>query len=84
MFVCETPEKAIIRLHNKGFSIRDIKCGLRVGADRIQNAMKYYEEHNEIPSPKRKGRPTKETENVLMMISMLTINDRTMTCFQIS
>lgn len=84
MYVCETPEEAIIRLHKRGFSIRDIKCGLRVGSDRIRNAIRYYDEHNEIPQPKKKGRPTKESDNILLMISMLTINDRTMTCLQIS
>ena len=39
---------------------------------------------NEIPETKKRGRPTKETEVVLNMIATLTINNRTMSCYQIA
>ncbi|KAK8889724.1 hypothetical protein M9Y10_034478 [Tritrichomonas musculus] len=84
MFIFETPEEAIIRLHLKGHSVRLIKSELRVGTDRIQNAIHYYHQYNEIPEPKKKGRPSKETDVVMNMISTLTINYRTMSCYQIA
>ncbi|KAK8846059.1 hypothetical protein M9Y10_020060 [Tritrichomonas musculus] len=84
MFVCETPEEAIIRLHNMNKSVRVIKSCLHVGSNRIRNAIKYYEDYHQIPQPKKKGRPIKGSEEILAMITMLTVNDRTMTCSEIS
>ncbi len=84
MFAFETPEEAIIRLHNKGFSIRKIRAALRVGTDRISNTIKYYHEYSEIPKPKIKGRPSKKTEEILAMITMLTINDRSISSYSIA
>lgn len=84
MYVFETPEEAIVRLHQKGLSIRKIKAELRTGTDRIQNTIKYFKMFNEIPETKKRGRPSKETEVVLNMIATLTINNRTMSCYQIA
>ena len=69
MFVAETPEEAIIRLHLKGLSLRLIKFELNIGIHRIQNAIQYYHKYNEIPIPKKKGRPTKETNAIIIAIS---------------
>ena len=39
---------------------------------------------NKIPETKKRGRPSKATEVVLNMIATLTINNRTMSCYQIA
>ena len=84
MYVFETPEETIIRLHQKGLSIRKIKAELRTGTDRILNTIKYFKLFNKIPETKKRGRPSKTTEVVLNMITTLMINNRTMSCYQIA
>ena len=46
--------------------------------------IKYYHEYSEIPKPKIKGRPSKKTEEILAMITMLTINDRSISSYSIT
>lgn len=84
MYSFETPEESIIRYYKQKLSQRKISELTRCGFDRIRNAIQYYEQYGVVPSPKKMGRPTKSTDEVLSHISLMTIESRTSSCIQIS
>ena len=84
MFSREIPEEAIIRLFKEGNSKRKIRDMIKVGADRINNAIDFYEKTGRIPQPAKMGRPTKATDEVLSTITLCTVNDRSISASNIS
>lgn len=79
----ETVEEAIIQLSIGGIKKFHIRKMIGCGPQRIDNALAYYNENAEIPSPKKIGRPSKATEEVISKICEMTFKDPTISAFKI-
>lgn len=55
-----------------------------IGYQRIKWTIEYYEKVDEIPDPLKIGRPIKAIKEVLMQVTALTLNDRSISYFKIS
>lgn len=82
--VNQTYEEAIIELYLQNFRPRKIRFRLGVGFTRIRNTINFYEENGTVPDPKCSGRPSKSTEATLAAIEALTINNGTLSSYDIS
>ena len=84
MRTSETPEQAIIRLHLDHASRYKIRKETGAGYGRINNTMNEYEKSKEIPQSKKIGRPPKNTSEVMKYVSDITIQNRFLSCQDIS
>lgn len=81
----ETPEQAIVRLYKDDHKKpTQIKVLIGCGYDRVDNTLKYFNEHHKVPDPKKMGRPTKATHEVLSKIDKMTTENRAISGFAIS
>ena len=84
MRTSETPEQAIIRLHLDHASRYKIRKETGAGYGRINNTIDEYEKSKEIPQSKKIGRPPKNTPEVMKYVSDKTIQNRFLSCQDIS
>lgn len=80
----ETKEQKIIRFYKSNESLSRIRQLAHARLERVEYTINYYKEHDQIPDPKKRGRPPKSTPQVLNAISKMTTDDRTMSCVDIS
>lgn len=85
MHSSETPEQAIIRLY-KGGKISLSEISKKTGArwQRVTRAVDEYNATNQIPEPKKRGRPPKNTQEVNKFIIDSTFQNRFMSCKNVS
>lgn len=84
MYSFETPKEAIVRLHNEGHGPRRIRALVRCGHERIKRTINYFKEKGEIPTATKIGRPAKSTHEVLTEITNYTIENHSISGFDIS
>ena len=84
MFSSETREEAICRLYESGHTIRQIRKLTGIRFARVKYVTEYFDENHAVPPPKNPGRPSKIKNDILSKIITLTVNDRAISCWQIS
>lgn len=83
MRASETKEQAIIRLYLEGKSNNKIRDILGTRTPKIKEVISQYQQTNQIPPPKRRGRPP-IPQHVLNQIMLYTIQNRANSCYEIS
>lgn len=81
----ERPEQSIVRLYkDDGLSCYEISKRTGARWERVKWTIDRYTETNQIPSPKKRGRPPKNTTEVNKFIIDSTFQDRFSSCKSIS
>ena len=79
----ETKEQAIVRLHCEGKSNTAIRNILGTRTQKIKEVIANYQQTNQVPEPKKLGRPPIPND-VLTHIMAYTIQNRGTSCYNIS
>lgn len=68
-------EDMIVFLKNEGYTIRAIKGALRCSQRLIDNTIRFWNTHHELPPPTKRGRPKKVNETITQFIERKTLED---------
>lgn len=84
MYSGETAEQAIFRLYKSNLTPYEISKETRSGWNRVTRMIEGYKSTNQIPQPKKAGRPTKRTPEVQKIVLEETYKNRFSSCIGIS
>ena len=81
----ETKEECIVRLYLQNYSEWRIRVATGIRGRKVKDTIQYFQQYGQIPDSPKRGRPqTTKSNNTLLAITTLTLQNRGASCYALS